>query len=105
MQIGFGGIGYGSGSEAAATFGSSLSSIKSVGQRLKDASSRGNKDVSIGGTAVALNGTCVAAKGILQQKEQRNLRFPLVLTELQKNTVRVIGQYLRELGMQFCFFN
>jgi len=106
MQIGFGGIGYGSGSEAAATFVSSLSSIKSVGQRLKDASSRGNKDVNIGGgTAVALNGTCVAAKGILQQKEQRNLRFPLVLTELQKNTVRVIGQYLRELGMQFCFFN
>nr|CAD2176863.1 unnamed protein product [Meloidogyne enterolobii] len=100
MQIGFGGIGYGSGSEAAATFVSSLSSIKSVGQRLKDASSRGNKDVNIGGgTAVALNGTCVAAKGILQQKEQRNLRFPLVLTELQKNTVRVIGQYLRELGM------
>lgn len=98
MQIGFGGIGYGSGSEAAATFGSSLSSIKSVGQRLKDAS-RGNKDINIGGTAASLNGTCATAKGILQKEQQRNLRVPLVLTELQKNTVRVIGQYLRELGM------
>jgi hypothetical protein len=101
MQIGFGGTAYGNSSEAAATYGSSLSSIKSVGQRLKDAS-RGNKDAAnIGGTAVNLNGSCLTSKGILPQKEQlqRNLRVPLVLTELQKNTVRVIGQYLRELGM------
>jgi hypothetical protein len=105
MQIGFGGTAYGSSSEAAATYGSSLSSIKSVGQRLKDAS-KGNKDVNIGGAAVTLNGSCLTAKGVLPQKEQlqRSLRVPLVLTELQKNTVRVIGQYLRELGMQFCFF-
>lgn len=103
MQIGFGGTAFGSGSEAAATFGSSLSSIKSVGQRLKDASSRGNKDANIG-MATAHNGTCLATKGISQkEQQQRNLRAPLVLTELQKNTVRVIGQYLRELGMQFCF--
>jgi hypothetical protein len=97
-------IGLAQSSEPPSTASSSM--VKSVGQRLKDASCRG-KEFENGGTAItngaATNGTC--AKGALKHQQngvERTLRThqPVILSELQKNTVRVIGQYLRELGMQ-----
>lgn len=75
---------------------------KSVGQRLKDASSLG-KECPTMSNGVS-NGHAIdhSVKGaILRFGGQHERRTqPTVLSELQKNTVRVIGQYLRELGMQ-----
>lgn len=81
------------------------STVKSVGQRLKDASCRGKE---FGGTnAAMLNGSAAnhaTGKGAKQQNAaaERTLRMhhPIILNELQKNTVRVIGQVLLTLCIQ-----
>jgi hypothetical protein len=77
-----------------------VSAVKSVGQRLKEGKGFGSSTaITNGATANNISNSKSATK---QQHEQRILRVhqPVILSELQKNTVRVIGQYLRELGMQ-----
>jgi hypothetical protein len=80
---------------------STTSASKSVGQRLKDASGWGKDSASVANGASA-NHNAKGARTGQQESAERTLRMqqPVILSELQKNTVRVIGQYLRELGMQ-----
>ncbi|KAL3093403.1 hypothetical protein niasHS_005917 [Heterodera schachtii] len=88
----------------------SVAATKSVGQRIKNATL---KQEHGGGAAAVANGTSYGggARGVRGTPQQlsalhacQTTQFlrqhqSVALTELQKNTVRIIGQYLRELGM------
>jgi hypothetical protein len=83
----------------------SATMVKSVGQRLKDASYRGKEygnGITIATNGVS-NGVCTknsSKQHFVAERGTLHVHQPIILSELQKNTVRVIGQYLRELGMK-----
>jgi len=89
-------------------------SSRSVGQRIKDASLK-DKDATFNAPAAFCEQTSMASSNQTMQinrasrttvcsscdkRHQLHQASPIMLSEIQRNTVRIIGQYLRDLGMR-----
>lgn len=80
----------------------STTSGRSVGQRIKEASLKDAITTHQHGATTPSSATVTprTSRTTISTCEQVVQPEPIALNEIQKNTLRVIGQYLRDLGMK-----